>query len=116
MKQALQSDMELGHTYMKATREKTGRAMEFLEEEEAEQLRVDVDAQLSRLEGLTGMLRAEQGLLEKSLQLSKEFLDKYKGQAQWLEETKALLHLPLEPKIELYEKKAQLAKYKVLLC
>lgn len=50
---------------------------------------------------------------EKCLQLAKEFSDKYKAQTQWLTEYQTMLHAPVEPKSELYEKKAQLSKYKV---
>ncbi|RXM34940.1 Nesprin-1 [Acipenser ruthenus] len=110
----LQSDIEVGHGFLKATREKTEKAMAYLEEAESEQLRQEVDTQLSQLDELIGAARVEYTVLEKSMHLSKEFLDKYKGQAQWLMETQTLLHTPVEPKTELYEKKAQLAKYKTI--
>lgn len=113
MTQALQSDMELGHTYMKTVREKTERAMIFLEESEAEQLKEEINGRLSQLEGLMGALRAELSAQEKCIQLSKDFLDKYKAQTQWLNEMKSLLVSSVELKAELYQKKAQLAKYKV---
>ncbi|XP_073726049.1 nesprin-1 isoform X5 [Misgurnus anguillicaudatus] len=112
--EALQGDMELGHTFLKTMREKTDRAMTFLEEPEGEQLKEEVDAQLSQLENLIRALRSELGTTEKSIQLSKDFLDKYKTQKQWLTETKSLLASPVEPKAELYQKKAQLAKYKTI--
>lgn len=105
--------MELGHTFLKTMREKTDRAMMFLEESEGEQLKEEVDTQLSQLESLIRALRTELSTTEKSIQLSKDFLDKYKAQSQWLTETKSLLASPVEPKAELYQKKAQLAKYKV---
>lgn len=105
--------MEQGHTYLKTVREKTERAVMFLEEPEAEQLKEEVDAQLSQLEELTAALRAEQSSLEKCISLSKDFIDKYKAQVQWVVETKNLLATSVEPKAELYQKKAQLAKYKV---
>lgn len=105
--------MELGHTFLKTMREKTDRAMTFLEESEGEQLKEEVDTQLSQLESLIRALRSELSTTEKSIQLSKDFLDKYKAQTQWLTETKSLLASPVEPKAELYQKKAQLAKYKV---
>lgn len=114
MSQALQGDMELGHTFLKTMREKTDRAMTFLEEPEAEQLKEEVDTRLSQLEALIRALRSELSATEKSIQLSKDFLDKYKTQSQWLTETKSLLASPVEPKAELYQKKAQLAKYKVI--
>lgn len=110
--QTLQGDMEQGHTYLKATREKTENAMAFLEEPEADQLREEVDIQLFQLEELTTSLRTEHSSLEKYISLSKDFMDKYKTQAQWVKETKNFLASSLEPKAELYQKKAQLAKYK----
>ncbi len=113
MSQALQGAMELGHTFLKTMREKTDRAMKFLEEPEAEQLKEEVDTRLSQLEALIRALRSELSATEKSIQLSKDFLDKYKTQTHWLTETKSLLATPVEPKAELYQKKAQLAKYKV---
>lgn len=112
--QALQADMEQGHTYLKTMREKTKRAMAFLEEPEAKQLEEEVDARLLQLKELMEALRTEHSSLEKCISLSKDFMDKYKGQAQWLMETKNLLASSVEPKAELYQKKAQLAKYKVI--
>lgn len=112
--QALQADMEQGHTYLKTMREKTERAMAFLEEPEAKQLEEEVDARLLQLKELMEALRTEHSSLEKCISLSKDFMDKYKGQAQWLTETKNLLASSVEPKAELYQKKAQLAKYKVI--
>lgn len=111
--QALQTDMEQGHTYLKTMREKTEQAMAFLEEPEAEQLKEDVDSRLVQLQQLMEDLRTEHSSLEKCISLSKDFMDKYKAQAQWLMETKNLLSCSVEPKAELYQKKAQLAKYKV---
>ena len=105
--------MEQGHTYLKTMREKTERAMAFLEEPEADQLKEEVDTRLFQLEELMVALRTEHSSLEKCISLSKDFMDKYKGQAQWLLETKNLLASSVEPKAELYQKKAQLAKYKV---
>lgn len=108
--------MEQGHTHLKTVREKTERAMAFLEEPEAEQLKEEVDTRLSQLEELMAALRSEQSSLEKCISLSKDFMDKYKAQAQWVMETKNLLASSVEPKAELYQKKAQLAKYKVSVC
>lgn len=105
--------MEQGHSYLKTMREKTGRAMAFLEEPEAEQLKEEVDTHLAQLEELMTALRTEHNSLEKCISLSKDFMDKYKAQAQWVLETKSLLASAVEPKAELYQKKAQLAKYKV---
>ncbi|KAJ0008744.1 hypothetical protein NQD34_016159 [Periophthalmus magnuspinnatus] len=112
--ESFQTDMEQGHTYLKTMREKTERAMAFLEEPEAEQLKEEVDAHLSQLESLMLALRAEHSSLEKCISLSKDFMDKYKTQAQWVLETKNLLAATVEPKAELYQKKAQLAKYKTV--
>lgn len=67
----------------------------------------------SQLEDLALALRAEHGATEKSTMLYKEFLERYKTQLQWLRETRALLGSSAEPKAELYQRKAQLAKYKV---
>lgn len=111
--QALQADMEQGHIYLKAMREKTERAMAFLEEPEAEQLKEEVGTRLFQLEELMAALHTEHSSLEKCISLSKDFMDKYKAQAQWVMETKNLLASNVEPKAELYQKKAQLAKYKV---
>lgn len=105
--------MEQGHTYLKTMREKTERAMAFLEEREAEQLQEEVDTRLLQLKELMEALRTEHSSLEKCISLSKDFMDKYKAQAQWVLETKNLLASSVEPKAELYQKKAQLAKYKV---
>lgn len=107
--------MEQGHNHLKAMREKTEKAVAFLEEPEVEQLRVDVDGRLVQLQQLMEDLRTEHSSLEKCISLSKDFMDKYKAQCQWLMETKNLLASSVEPKAELYQKKAQLAKYKVTL-
>ena len=72
-----------------------------------------MEAQLAQLEELAGGLRQEHGSLERALLLAKEFQDRYKGQAQWLVETRTLVSGPVEPKAELYQRRAQLAKYKV---
>jgi len=87
--------------------------MAFLEDPEAEQLKEEVDGRLFQLKALTEALRTEHSSLEKCISLSKDFMDKYKSQAQWVLETKNLLASSVEPKAELYQKKAQLAKYKV---
>lgn len=111
--QALQADMEQGHAHLKALRERAERAALFLEAPEAEQLKKEVDAQVLQLQELQGALRSELCSLEKCLCLSKDFLEKHRAQAQWVKETRNLLTSSLEPKAELYQKKAQLAKYKV---
>lgn len=113
--QALQGEMELGHTFLKTMREKTDRAMVFMEDSEAEELKEEINGRLSQLEGLMGALRVELSSQEKCIQLSKDFLDKHKAQTQWLNGMKSLLASSLELKAELYQKKAQLAKYKVSL-
>ncbi|KAF1374585.1 hypothetical protein PFLUV_G00230620 [Perca fluviatilis] len=112
--EALQADMEQGHSYLKTMREKTERSMAFLEEPEAEQLKEEVDSRLLQLKELMEALRTEHSSLEKCISLSKDFMDKYKSQAQWVMETKNLLASSVEPKAELYQKKAQLAKYKTI--
>ncbi|XP_076155328.1 nesprin-1 isoform X4 [Alosa pseudoharengus] len=112
--EALQGDVQRGRGFLTAMREKTERAAAFLEEPEAEQMREEVSARLSQQEALVGAIRQELSTLDKSLQLSKDFLDKYKAQAQWVSETRTVLGAPLEPKAELYQRKAQLAKYKTL--
>lgn len=111
--QALQADMEQGHAYLKALRERAERAILFLEGPEAEQLTEEVDAHVLQLQELQGALRVEHCSLEKCMCLSKDFTEKHKAQAQWVKETRNLLASSVEPKAELYQKKAQLAKYKV---
>lgn len=105
--------MEQGHIYLKTMREKTERAMAFLEDPEAEQLKDEVEIRLFQLDELMAALRTEHSSTEKCIALSKDFMDKYKAQAQWVMETKHLLTSSVEPKAELYQKKAQLAKYRV---
>lgn len=105
--------MEQGHTYLKTMKEKSEQAMAFLEEPEAKQLRDEMEAYFLQLQELMDTLRTEHSSLEKCISLSKDFMDKYKTQMQWLIETKNFLLSSVEPKAELYQKKAQLAKYKV---
>lgn len=105
--------MEQGHTYLKTMKEKSEQAMAFLEEPEAAKLREEVDAYFLQLQELMDTLRSAHNCLEKCISLSKDFMDKYKAQMQWLTETKNFLLSSVEPKAELYQKKAQLAKYKV---
>uniref|UniRef100_A0A8K9Y661 Spectrin repeat containing nuclear envelope protein 1 n=1 Tax=Oncorhynchus mykiss TaxID=8022 RepID=A0A8K9Y661_ONCMY len=104
-----------GHGLLKALRERAERAAGFLEEAGAEGLGGEVEARLAQLEELAGGLRQEHSTLERAVCLAKEFQDRYKAQAQWVVETRAMLSAPLEPKAELYQKRAQLAKYKALL-
>lgn len=111
--QTLQAELQQGHGFLKSLREKAERAAGFLEEVGAESLGGEVEARLAQLEELAGGLRQEHSALERALLLAKEFQDRYKAQAQWLVETRALLNAPVEPKAELYQRRAQLAKYKV---
>lgn len=105
--------MEQGHTYLKTMKEKSEQAMAFLEEPEAKQLRDEMETCFLQFQELMDTLRTEHSSLEKCISLSKDFMDKYKAQTQWLIETKNFLLSSVEPKAELYQKKAQLAKYKV---
>ncbi|GCC32670.1 hypothetical protein chiPu_0011134 [Chiloscyllium punctatum] len=94
--------------------EKSERAIEYLEGPEAQGLRESMDGHIGQLNELTSSIRRERGNLEKCLYLTKEFLDKYQSQTKWLAEYQAILQIPVEPKVELFEKKAQLAKYKAI--
>ncbi|XP_061127011.1 nesprin-1-like isoform X2 [Syngnathus typhle] len=113
--ESLQADLHHGHSFLKSLRERAEEAANFLHEAGAERLGVEVEARLSQLEELAGWLRTEHSFLERASLLAKEFQERYKAQAQWLVETKALLCSPPEPKAELYQRRAQLAKYKALL-
>ncbi|XP_068533197.1 nesprin-1 isoform X4 [Anas acuta] len=108
----LLSDMDIGHSLLKSAREKGERAIKYMEENEVDQLRKEIGDHVEQLEELAGSIRKEHMTSEKCLQLAKEFSDKYKAQTQWLTEYQTMLHAPVEPKSELYEKKAQLSKYK----
>ncbi|XP_063773938.1 nesprin-1 isoform X14 [Pseudophryne corroboree] len=108
----LLSEMDLGHRLLKSAREKGERVLKYLAGLEAEQLESDMHCHVEKLEDLTSLIRKEHTALEKGLQLAKEFSDKYKVQAQWLAAHQSILQADVEPKTELYEKKAQLAKYK----
>lgn len=105
--------MDIGHSLLKSAREKGERAIKYMEENEVDQLRKEIEDHVEQLEELAGSIRKEHMTSEKCLQLVKEFSDKYKAQTQWVTEYQAILHAPVEPKSELYEKKAQLSKYKV---
>ncbi|XP_028253699.1 nesprin-1 [Parambassis ranga] len=113
--EALQSELQHGHTFLKSLRERAEQAAGFLNEAGAEGLGGEVEARLAQLEELAGGLRQERSFLERALLLAKEFQDRYKAQAHWLVETRALLSTPVETKAELYQRRAQLAKYKALL-
>ncbi|GAA6076171.1 nesprin-1 isoform X1, partial [Tachysurus ichikawai] len=112
--QALQRDVDEGHALFKTLREKAELAVSFLDESGACQLEKEVQESRSQLEELGLGIRAEHGATEKSTMLYKEFQERYKTQLQWMRETRALLGSSAEPKAELYQRKAQLAKYKVL--
>lgn len=107
------SDMEVGHSLLKSAREKGERAIKYTEENEAEQLKKQISDYVEQLDEMTCSIRKECTTLEKCLHLTKEFLDKYKVQTQWLTDYQIILHNTVDPKMELYEKKAQLSKYKV---
>lgn len=111
--QTLQSELQHGHNFLKSLRERAEQAAGFLDEAGAESLGAEVEARLAQLEELAGGLRQERSFLERAILLAKEFQDRYKAQVQWLVETRALLSTPVEPKAELYQRRAQLAKYKV---
>ncbi|XP_078239370.1 nesprin-1 isoform X9 [Pogona vitticeps] len=108
----LMNDMDIGHNLLKSAREKGERAVKFMERNEAEQLKKEISDCVERLDEMACSLRKEHTTLEKCLHLAKEFLDKYKVQTQWLSEYQSILHATVDPKMELYEKKAQLSKYK----
>lgn len=72
-----------------------------------------METRLAQLEELAGRLRQKHSFLQRMLLLAKEFQDRYKVQAQWLLETRALLSTPVEAKAELYQRRALLSKYKV---
>lgn len=112
------SDMEVGHSLLKSAREKGERAIKYNEENEAEQLKKQISDYVEQLDEMTCSIRKECTTIEKCLHLTKEFLDKYKVQTQWLTDYQIILHNTVDPKMELYEKKAQLSKYKVkiMLC
>ncbi|XP_016071417.1 PREDICTED: nesprin-1 [Miniopterus natalensis] len=112
--EGLLKDMEKGHSLLKSAREKGERALAFLEDSEADTLRNEIHGHVEQLNELTSTVRKEHMTLEKGLHLAKEFSDKYKALTQWIEEYQEILQAPEEPKMELYEKKAQLSKYKSL--
>lgn len=105
--------MDLAHRLLKALREKGERVLKYLVGDEADQLEKDIHNHVERLEELTSSVRKEHTALEKGLHHAKEFSDKYSGLVQWLAEYQNILQADVEFKTELYEKKAQLAKYKV---
>ncbi|KAM9000867.1 nesprin-1 isoform 8-T9 [Sarcophilus harrisii] len=110
--ESLLNDVEKGHSLLKAAREKGEKAIQYLEGFEAEILRKEINDHVEQLEELASNVRKEHRTLEKCLHLAKEFTDKYKVKTQWIAEYQAVLHSPEDPKMELYEKKAQLSKFK----
>ncbi|XP_045150652.1 nesprin-1 [Echinops telfairi] len=114
MLEVLLKDMEKGQSLLKSAREKAERALPFLGDGEAETLRTETHGHVEQLKELTSTVRKERMALEKGMHLAKEFSDKYKAQTQWAAEYQEILHTPEVPKMELYEKKAQLSKYKSL--
>lgn len=111
--QALQSELQNGHSILKSLRERAEQTAGFLTEAGAENLGCEVETRLAQLEELAGRLRQKHSFLQRTLLLAKEFQDRYKAQAQWLVETRALLSTPVEAKAELYQRRALLAKHKV---
>ncbi|XP_049914520.1 nesprin-1 [Epinephelus moara] len=113
--ETLQSELQHGHSFLKSLRERAEQAAGFLDEAGAESLGAEVEARLAQLEELAGGLRQEHSFLQRASLLAREFQDRYKAQAQWLVETRAVLSSPVEPKAELYQRRALLAKHKALL-
>uniref|UniRef100_UPI00398E76DD nesprin-1 n=1 Tax=Pristiophorus japonicus TaxID=55135 RepID=UPI00398E76DD len=112
--ETLHNDIDMGNNLLKMILEKSKKAIECLEGPGAQCLRESMNGHIGQLNELTSSIRRERGNLEKCLYLTKEFLDKYQSQTKWLAEYQAILQIPVEPKVELYEKKAQLAKYKAI--
>lgn len=106
-------DMDHGHSLLKTLRERVEQAASFLDDSGACKLEKEVQAGRSRLEELILGLRTVHGTTERSVLVYKEFQERYKAQLQWLSETRALFSSSVEPKAELYQRRAQLAKYKV---
>uniref|UniRef100_A0A8B9L4Z7 Spectrin repeat containing, nuclear envelope 1a n=1 Tax=Astyanax mexicanus TaxID=7994 RepID=A0A8B9L4Z7_ASTMX len=112
--ETLQGDMDHGHRLLKTLREKVEQAISFLDDSSASKLEREVQAGRSHLEELILGLRAEHSTTERRILLYKEFQERYKTQQQWLSQTRALLSSSVEPKAELYQRRAQLAKYKAV--
>lgn len=105
--------MDQGHSLLKTLRERAEQAVSFLDDPGASKLEREVQTGRSQLEELILGLREEHATLERSIVLYKDFQERYKSQMQWLRETRALLCPTVGPKAELYQRKAQLNKYKV---
>uniref|UniRef100_A0A8C1K642 Spectrin repeat containing, nuclear envelope 1a n=1 Tax=Cyprinus carpio TaxID=7962 RepID=A0A8C1K642_CYPCA len=112
--ESLQGDMDQGHSLLKTLRESAEQAVSFLDDPGASKLEREVQTGRSQLEELILGLREEHATLERSIVLYKDFQERYKSQIQWLRETRALLCSTVEPKAELYQRKAQLNKYKAV--
>ncbi|XP_037393333.1 nesprin-1 isoform X3 [Pygocentrus nattereri] len=112
--ESLQGNMDHGHSLLKTLRERVEQAVSFLDDSGASKLEKDVQAGRSQLEELILGLRTEHGTTERSILFYKEFQERYKAQLQWLSETRALFNSSVEPKAELYQRRAQLAKYKAV--
>ncbi|XP_016311636.1 nesprin-1-like isoform X6 [Sinocyclocheilus anshuiensis] len=112
--ESLQGDMDQGHSLLKTLREVAEQAVSFLDDPGASRLEKEVRTGRSQLEELILGLREEHATLERSIVLYKDFQERYKSQMQWLRETRALLSSTVEPKVELYQRKAQLNKYKAV--
>ncbi|XP_043075052.1 nesprin-1 isoform X1 [Puntigrus tetrazona] len=112
--ESLQGDMDQGHSLLKTLREGAEQAVSFLDDPGASRLEREVQTGRSQLEELILGLREEHATLERSIVLYKDFQERYKSQMQWLRETRALLCSTVEPKAELYQRKAQLNKYKAV--
>ncbi len=105
--------MDQGHSLLKTLRETAEQAVSFLDDPGASKLEREVQTSRSQLEEFILGLREEHATLERSIVLYKDFQERYKSHIQWLRETRALLCSTVEPKAELYQRKAQLNKYKV---
>ncbi|XP_031437144.1 nesprin-1-like [Clupea harengus] len=112
--EALQNEAQRGHGLMKSLREQAEGAAAFLDACGAERLEVEVEGRLAQLEELAVGLRAERGTLDRNLKLHREFQGRRRALAQWLQETRLLLGGAVEPKAELYQRQAQLAKYQAV--
>ncbi|XP_073712130.1 nesprin-1 isoform X2 [Misgurnus anguillicaudatus] len=112
--ESLQREMDHGHSLLKTLRERSEQAISFLDDPGASKLERDVEMGRSQLEEVILGLQEEHATLERSIVLYKDFQERYKSQMQWLRETRALLSSTVEPRAELYQRKAQLAKYKAV--
>lgn len=105
--------MEKGYSLLKLVWEKGERVVKYLEEGEVERLRKEIYDYMEQLKELISIVWKEYMMLEKGFYLVKEFLDKCKVLIQWIVEYQEILYVFEEFKMELYEKKVQLFKYKL---